>query len=50
MQQEELRKQYRCMTFHQTEKPEEPKHILDQIKDKTNSWKVALRKTRNLTR
>ena len=48
--QEELRKQYRHMTFHQTEKPEEPKHILDQIKDKTNSWKVALRKTRNLIR
>ena len=25
-------------------------HVLDQISRKTNSWKVALRKTRNLTK
>ena len=49
--QEELRKQYRHMAFHQTEKKQdEPKLVLDQIKERTNSWKVAIRKTRNLTR
>ena len=41
--QDELRKQYRHLTFHQTlekkEQPPKPKHVLDKIKEKTNSRK-----------
>ena len=45
---EELRKQYRHMSFRQSTDSEV--HELDKIASSTNSWSVAMSKTRILTR
>ena len=46
---DEFRRQFKQQAFGQTQTPPEI-HPLDEITSKTSDWKVALRKTRTLTR